>query len=269
MKKLFAFTSVRKVPIAVLILFIGAFSVVSFPTSAGQENNSTGKSSSREKIYTFDEIKEMSDSGGLCQLPGGEVYEVFFKRSDEEGFSARSTAHGGTQYLNMMEGYQLSYEFLVDNGEKEELVPGGIFEPVYYQVHVEKPSSPDDAFRFIKNNSQGEKILYDLPQNYSCKGKNGQEIEVRRIFKVTSLETGEEVCVEEPPVYVESLGEDKSSNKTGADEYEVKKGDSLWKIAERIMGNPLEWKRIYKLNSDRIKEPHWIYEGQVLDIPRK
>ncbi|ENZ13698.1 hypothetical protein [Enterocloster clostridioformis] len=87
----------------------------------------------------------------------------------------------------MKEGCQLSYEFLADNGEKEVRADGGIFEPLYYQVDVEKPSSPSEAFQFRKNDSQGAKIMYDLPQNYSCRGKNGKK-EVRRIFKITSLE---------------------------------------------------------------------------------
>ena len=48
----------------------------------------------------------------------------------------------------MKEGCQLSYEFLADNGEKEVRADGGIFEPLYYQVDVEKPSSPSEAFQF-------------------------------------------------------------------------------------------------------------------------
>jgi hypothetical protein len=49
--------------------------------------------------------------------------------------------------------------------------------------------------------------------------------------------------------------------------YVVKKGDSLWKIAGKVYGNPLKWPRIYRANKDKIKNPHLIYPNQVLTIP--
>jgi nucleoid-associated protein YgaU len=49
--------------------------------------------------------------------------------------------------------------------------------------------------------------------------------------------------------------------------YVVKKGDSLWRIAGKVYGNPLKWPRIYRANQDKIKNPHKIYPNQVLTIP--
>lgn len=51
------------------------------------------------------------------------------------------------------------------------------------------------------------------------------------------------------------------------DKYVVKKGDSLWKIAGKVYGNPLKWHRIYKANKDKIKNPNRIYPNTVLVIP--
>ena len=53
--------------------------------------------------------------------------------------------------------------------------------------------------------------------------------------------------------------------------YTVKKGECLWYIAgyPEIYGNPLEWPKIYKANRDMIRDPDFIYPGQVLRIPRK
>lgn len=42
---------------------------------------------------------------------------------------------------------------LVDDGQEEVRVDGAIFEPIYYQIDVEKPSSPSEAFQFCKNHS--------------------------------------------------------------------------------------------------------------------
>lgn len=52
--------------------------------------------------------------------------------------------------------------------------------------------------------------------------------------------------------------------------HEVKQGECLWWIAqfEDIYNDPLLWPLIYSANKDKIKNPHLIYPGQVLTIPR-
>ena len=49
--------------------------------------------------------------------------------------------------------------------------------------------------------------------------------------------------------------------------YEVKKGDSLSKIAKHIYGDSNKWKQIFEANGDKLKDPDKIYPGQVLTIP--
>ncbi len=51
-----------------------------------------------------------------------------------------------------------------------------------------------------------------------------------------------------------------------ASAHTVKKGDTFWEIARTYLGDPLLWPQLYKINTDRVSDPHWIYPGQVLKL---
>jgi nucleoid-associated protein YgaU len=51
--------------------------------------------------------------------------------------------------------------------------------------------------------------------------------------------------------------------------YVVKYKDQLTEISKKYYGDFIGWKRIYAANKDKIKNPHLIFPGQQLVIPKK
>jgi nucleoid-associated protein YgaU len=49
--------------------------------------------------------------------------------------------------------------------------------------------------------------------------------------------------------------------------YEVKKGDTLWKIAKEVYGDGSLYPDIFKANQDTLSDPDKIQVGQKLRIP--
>ena len=47
----------------------------------------------------------------------------------------------------------------------------------------------------------------------------------------------------------------------------IRRGDNLWTIARRVYGHGIRYTTIYQANTGQIRDPDWIYPGQVFDLP--
>jgi nucleoid-associated protein YgaU len=69
------------------------------------------------------------------------------------------------------------------------------------------------------------------------------------------------------------VADDKAKESSGSDQYdatqyhEVKKGDTLWKIAEQYYGDGSLYTNIFEANRDILKDPNVIKIAQKLRIP--
>lgn len=76
-----------------------------------------------------------------------------------------------------------------------------------------------------------------------------------------------EVTVKENQATVQTQEQRPQENAAAYQEYEVQKGDCLWNIAKKLLGNGARYPEIYNLNRDKISNPNLIYPKQVLMIP--
>jgi nucleoid-associated protein YgaU len=48
----------------------------------------------------------------------------------------------------------------------------------------------------------------------------------------------------------------------------IKRSDNLWRISRELYGKGIRWSTIYQANKDQIRNPRWIYPGQVFILPQ-
>ncbi|RXM79251.1 LysM domain-containing protein [Clostridium tetani] len=151
-----------------------------------------------------------------------------------------------------------------------------LFEPSFYIAKIREWREKKQKIRFIFVGSPLEVNDLFTIENFKISENGGEvgdiyySIELKRyksygakkvvIVKPKNNNTTKNVAKvnKKPPRPVE-----KPKVKT----HTVVRGDTLWHIAKRYLGNGARWKEIYNLNKDKIKNPNLIYPGQIFKIP--
>lgn len=97
--------------------------------------------------------------------------------------------------------------------------------------------------------SSGIVVKSDLPSVLSSKPATGS---------VAALATATDIAASAP-----SAVHDKPKSRI----IKVRRGDSLWRISKRHLGNGKKWAKFYRLNKRKIDNPDLIFPGQTLILP--
>lgn len=73
--------------------------------------------------------------------------------------------------------------------------------------------------------------------------------------------------IEEGKFIEEKTEKIETAIKVSTKDYIIKKGDTLWEIAQEHYGNGHRWKYLYEFNKDRIKNPNKLKVGLKIKIP--
>ncbi len=88
---------------------------------------------------------------------------------------------------------------------------------------------------------------------------------------ISSLKTSSNEANDSAKIIIKDVDNNKNSSETKTFQYAVVKGDYLYAIARKLMGNPERWPELVELNKDRypslVSNPHMIEVGWVLTIP--
>lgn len=138
--------------------------------------------------------------------------------------------------------------------------------PFSYIVYRALPNGKPLFDQNIRVGLEDYEILDDVKEGFDIAVKIKLKEWKHYGTKVVTITTPPpQATSQQPQITVETPRDTSTApqNKT----YTVKKGDCLWNIAKKELGNGSRYTEILELNRDKIKNPNLIYPGQVLTLP--
>jgi nucleoid-associated protein YgaU len=133
----------------------------------------------------------------------------------------------------------------------------------------------NDSYVTVAKKLYGEPTKFTLIQNAN-EGREdiqpGEKIlvpvfDVENVVAEAPLAGKPEAKPEAKPEVKKSTTAKTAPAPTGGRLHTVKKGESLWKIAQAELGNGGRWEEIYNLNKDKLKSPEALRDGMKLTLP--
>jgi len=85
--------------------------------------------------------------------------------------------------------------------------------------------------------------------------------------EISNIIADEEGTKKDTSKYTEGVTKEVKDRKKEMRYITVKKGDTLGKIAKKVYGNVMDYKKIYEANPDILRRPDKVYIGQRLRVP--
>lgn len=156
------------------------------------------------------------------------------------------------------------------------VVTAGEFKPADYYINkFDEWRKAKEPVRFIKNNGEGDDIsTLVIIESFDISEHAGEEGDYYTSFKLVEYKPfgKREVYVNTEATTAEQvlIPQNKDSSRDGEapkpNTHRVVKGEVLWGIAKRYLGNGARYPEIVAINP-KIKNPGLIYIGQVINIP--
>lgn len=151
----------------------------------------------------------------------------------------------------------------------------------FYLDKIESLKTSKKPFRFtVSRKTPNGIILFNTDMNVSLEeyevnedAENGRDLMVSVLLKQYRPYKTKKIVL--PPrnsgnstSNTSGSGRSPGPTQPNSRTYKVVRGDCLWKIAKRFLGNGSRWPEIYNLNRNVIGgNPNLIYPGQVLVLP--
>lgn len=159
------------------------------------------------------------------------------------------------------------------------IYPDGFKTVGYYLDILENLMWSKRPFQFLCSRvSPSGNLLFDNNMKVSLQeykidedASNGQELKVSIVLKKYKEYGTCKIDIKEDKksnIKIATIKKQRPKGKTPKrKKYKVKKNDTLWNIAKKVLGDGHRYKEIYELNKDKIDRPNLIYPGQILILP--